>query len=97
MYICSLFQVFDDKKYLAEAKSCAEVIWSRGLLRKGYGLCHGVSGNAYGFLCLYAVTLEPMYLYRAWKVRKRPIVNTYDHFDLLVNLRLCIFFKYITH
>lgn len=63
-------QVFDDKSYLAEAKSCAEVIWSRGLLRKGYGICHGVSGNAYGFLALYKATLEPMYLYRAWKVLK---------------------------
>ena len=25
-------------------------IWTQGLLRKGYGLCHGISGNAFSFL-----------------------------------------------
>jgi hypothetical protein len=28
------------------------------LLTKGFGLCHGVSGNAYSFLKLYAVTKD---------------------------------------
>ena len=28
------------------------VIWPRGLLRKGVGLCHGISGNAYTLLAL---------------------------------------------
>ena len=61
-------QRFGDEKYLKAGKQCAEVLWQRGLLRKGYGLCHGVSGNAYGFLAMYQVTSEPLYLYRATKV-----------------------------
>ena len=33
-----------------------EVIWTRGLLKKGEGLCHGSAGNGYAFLHLYQVT-----------------------------------------
>ena len=62
------FQTFDDKKYLEAAKGCAEVVWARGLLRKGYGICHGVSGNAYTFLTVYRLTGEEKYLHRACKV-----------------------------
>jgi lantibiotic modifying enzyme len=28
------------------------------LLKKGFGLCHGISGNAYSFLKLYSVTKD---------------------------------------
>lgn len=61
-------QVFGDTKYLDAAKGCGEVLWSRGLLRKGYGICHGVSGNAYGMLALYNLTHDMKHLYRASKV-----------------------------
>ena len=54
--------------YLNEAKKCGEVTWHRGLLKKGYGLCHGVSGNAYSFLDLYRATNDKKYLHRAWMV-----------------------------
>lgn len=36
-----------DPRYLAWAEDAADVVWARGLLRKGNGLCHGVAGNAY--------------------------------------------------
>jgi len=34
----------------------------RGLLKKGRGLCHGISGNAYFFLALHRITnsIEPL-------------------------------------
>ncbi|CAG5895720.1 unnamed protein product [Menidia menidia] len=59
--------VFKEEKYLKEAVECAEVIWQRGLLRKGYGICHGTAGNGYAFLSLYKLTQEKKYLYRACK------------------------------
>ena len=34
-------------------KACNKAVWNRGLLCKGSGLCHGVSGNGYSFLSLY--------------------------------------------
>lgn len=62
-------QVFKEEKYLKEAMECSDVIWQRGLLRKGYGICHGTSGNGYSFLSLYQLTQDKKYLYRACKVR----------------------------
>lgn len=61
------YQVFGKEKYLNAAVKCGEVVWSRGLLKKGYGICHGVAGNAYTFLTLYKQTGNPTYLHRAMK------------------------------
>jgi hypothetical protein len=33
-------------------------IWQRGLLKKGLGLCHGISGNGYAFLSAYRATRD---------------------------------------
>ncbi|XP_067107835.1 lanC-like protein 2 isoform X5 [Osmerus mordax] len=60
-------KVFKEEKYLKEAQECGEVIWQRGLLRKGYGLCHGTAGNGYTFLSLYRLTQDRKHLYRACK------------------------------
>lgn len=61
------YKVFGDQKYLDAAKQCGDTIWRKGLLKKGYGICHGVSGNAYAFLLLYQLTNEKRYLWRAMK------------------------------
>ena len=61
-------QVFGKDKYLSAAVKCGDVIWRRGLLKKGYGICHGAAGNAYAFLCLYKQTGDSKYLHRALKV-----------------------------
>ncbi|KAG9348726.1 hypothetical protein JZ751_029043 [Albula glossodonta] len=61
-------KVYGDDRYLADALECGQVIWQRGLLKKGYGLCHGAAGNAYAFLALYKHTHNPHHLYRACKV-----------------------------
>ena len=49
-------QIYEDENYLKIALQCGEVIWSRGLLKKGYGICHGVAGNEYTFLTLFQQT-----------------------------------------
>ena len=68
-YTCGLsdFKVFQSDVYLDAAKKCADVVWERGVLTKGFGLCHGIAGNAYGFLHLYQHTGDVMYLDRAVK------------------------------
>jgi hypothetical protein len=58
-------QVFGKKSYLEAALRCGDVVWQRGLLLKGYSLCHGVAGNGYTFLQLFRLTQEPVHLYRA--------------------------------
>ena len=43
----------NNDNYLTTAKRIAlDVVWPRGLLYKGVGLCHGISGNAYAFLAI---------------------------------------------
>jgi len=60
-------KLFNDDKFLSAAVDCAEVVWRRGLLRKGYGLCHGTTGNGYALLALYNHTKDLKHLYRALK------------------------------
>jgi hypothetical protein len=33
--------------YIRMAELCGELTWKEGLVLKGNGLCHGISGNAY--------------------------------------------------
>ncbi|XP_018516568.1 glutathione S-transferase LANCL1 [Lates calcarifer] len=59
------YKAFGVPQYLEDALQCGEVVWWWGLLKKGYGLCHGAAGNAYAFLALYRQTQDPKHLYRA--------------------------------
>lgn len=63
----SYHKVFDCERYLTAAKHCAEVTWERGVLTKGFSLCHGIAGNAFAILHLYQHTKDPLYLHRAYK------------------------------
>ncbi|KAL1495052.1 hypothetical protein ABEB36_010532 [Hypothenemus hampei] len=64
---CEAYRTFGDRHYLYAAEKCADVIWFRGILKKGYSLCHGVAGNAYCFLEMFQTTKEEKHLYRAIK------------------------------
>lgn len=61
------YQVYKDESYLKSALDCSDVIWNRGILKKGFGLCHGIAGNAYAFIHLYQLTRDFKHLYRAGK------------------------------
>ncbi len=47
------YLVWKDPKYLQAALKCGDCVWTKGLLRKGPGICHGVAGSGYVFLLLY--------------------------------------------
>lgn len=47
---------------VAEAEKLGELVWQRGLLRKGVGLCHGISGNGFCFLQLFQFTGDEKWL-----------------------------------
>lgn len=59
------FRIFGEQKYLVACERAAEVIWRKGLLTKGPGLCHGVAGNGYALLNMHRLTNDPKHLYRA--------------------------------
>lgn len=59
------FLIFKEQKYLDACLRCGDLVWIKGLLRKGPGICHGVAGNGYVFLLLYRLTNDSKHLYRA--------------------------------
>lgn len=60
--LINAWRLFDSPKYLEAAKRASGVIEKYGMLLKGWGLCHGISGNAYSFLSLYNGTGNVEYL-----------------------------------
>ena len=60
-------RVFDkgNKRYETAAMEAAEVLWRYGLLRKGPGLCHGMSGNAYAILSVHHINNDQKFVDRA--------------------------------
>lgn len=53
------YAVFKEEKYLELAKVAGRnTIFTRGILTKGVGLCHGISGNAFAFLSIYRCLQE---------------------------------------
>lgn len=73
------YMVYKDETYLQSALACSDVIWQRGLLKKGFSLCHGIGGNAYTFLHLYQLTHDLKHLYRAGKFAQ----FYFEHHDLI--------------
>jgi len=65
--LCKAYEVFGKNEYLEGAERLSDVVWRTGLLVKGGGLCHGWSGNAYTFLCIYRTTGKKKYLHRAFQ------------------------------
>lgn len=59
------FLIYKEQKYLDSCIRASEVVWEKGLLMKGPGICHGVAGNGYVFLLLHRLTGDEKYLYRA--------------------------------
>ena len=56
---------FNEQKYYDVALECGEVVWHRGLLLKGNGLCHGITGNIYPLMTLAKVTGDSKWQVRA--------------------------------
>jgi len=83
----------NEDSYLVRARRCGDTIWQRGLLKKGYGICHGVSGNTYAFINLWKVTNEPEYCTRQQGLRngvlimvQEVVAHPIDHFLCLREL-----------
>lgn len=54
-----------DQKYLNSCLFCGDIVWQKGLLKKGPGICHGIAGSGYVFLLLYRLTNNNKHLHRA--------------------------------
>lgn len=63
--LISAYVTYKEKSYLASAIKASNLIYQKGLLRKGPGICHGVAGNGYCFLFMYRLTGQQEYLDKA--------------------------------
>jgi hypothetical protein len=57
-------EIYSDDSYLKIALKAGEDLWQKGILKKGNGLCHGISGNAYFLHSIYLATSDTL-----WKNR----------------------------
>ncbi len=65
-FIALLLDFYDEEyQFQALVPRVSDLVWERGLLTKGCGICHGIAGNAYTFLAIYQKTLHPESLHRA--------------------------------
>lgn len=54
-------------RYREAALKAGEDLWKRGILLKGNGVCHGITGNAYALFTLYRYTKDEIWLKRAYR------------------------------
>jgi hypothetical protein len=67
-------EIFPGNDYLMTAKNCNKSLWDRGILYKGNGVCHGMSGICFALMKLYEYTKDSLYLKEAIGIAKA----TYD-------------------
>lgn len=58
-------EFYPNNGFKETALKCNNCMWSRGLLYKGNGVCHGMSGIVYGLIKLYKYTKDDLYLKEA--------------------------------
>ncbi|TMS06520.1 LanC-like protein 3 [Larimichthys crocea] len=70
-------------QYLDTCISSGELVWQKGLLKKGPGICHGVAGSAYVFLLLYRLTGNSKYIYRAQRRRNLSVSKDFRNTEVM--------------
>jgi len=68
MMLCQAYCIYGDATFLEEAEKAGQVVWERGLLRKGFGTCHGTSGSGFSLLSLFRASKKEIWLFRALKM-----------------------------
>ena len=58
-------EIFPSNNFKNIALKCNKCLWERGLLYKGNGICHGMSGTCYALMALYKFTKDDLYLKEA--------------------------------
>jgi len=62
----SAYNLYKDNAFLNAALKAGEHIWNKGILRKGNGICHGISGNGYALHHLYKITGDESWLKKSF-------------------------------
>lgn len=60
------YVLYNENLFLEVALKCGETVWERGILKKGNGICHGITGNAYSLFYLYKITKNNDWMKKAY-------------------------------
>ncbi len=63
-FLLAAYRTFKRDAYLTAALKAGEAVWAKGILKKGNGICHGITGNGYTFHSLYRATGDDKWKYR---------------------------------
>lgn len=77
LLMAKAYKIFKEEKYLNSCLRCGDLVWEKGLLKKGPGLCHGITSSGYVFLLLYRLTNDQKHLYRAMKFAEFLVNDTF--------------------
>jgi len=58
------WKFYEKDEFLNFAVEHGELIWKKGILKKGFSLCHGICGNAYCLYALYKFSNQKVWLER---------------------------------
>jgi lantibiotic modifying enzyme len=68
------YQIFNDEGILQALLAAGELIWQKGILRKGNSICHGITCNSLALFELYKLTKD-----EKWKIRALSLAQaTFD-------------------
>lgn len=65
--LISAYHTFKDNVYLESLLKTGEMVWNNGLLKKGNGICQGITGNGYVLHSIYRLTKDVKWLNRAYR------------------------------
>jgi len=65
-FLLAAHKLLKKEAYFNAALKAGNLIWERGLLKKGNGICHGITGNAYAFHSLFRYTGDEKWKYRCY-------------------------------
>ncbi|RZF48894.1 hypothetical protein LSTR_LSTR003274 [Laodelphax striatellus] len=63
--LAKAYLIWKEERYLIACLKIGDLVWEKGLLKKGPGICHGIAGSGYVFLLLYQLTNDKKHLHRA--------------------------------
>jgi hypothetical protein len=86
VYLYSLaYDVYKDERYLKSVLAAGETIWERGLLLKGNGVCHGISGITYCFNRIFVLTKDD-----SWRQKMLCFLYATVDEEIQIQVRECV-------
>ena len=65
-FLLQAYEFYQDDRFLESAIKAGNVVFTKGIVKKGNNLCHGIAGNSYSLFTLARVTGDEQWKYKAY-------------------------------